>query len=357
MFIYFCQGCKKLEVIKSKTGSFKCPICGKDYLPLQVTVDEWNGFSNEQMLDAIERAKQTVTKLVEIKTPVFKDTEPSPKQIGSFYQQEDNYGFEDEYYDGEETFEPKKPRKTKKTGIIAIITIIVIILASIGVGLFFLIGKGKDIDDTKSAKLEDAPDNVKLVQHKIDKALESEPSYQDYAEIKNLYEDLLKAEQEMIENYDQIESQFCLSEKEVACIFSAQLLKGMLKAPDSLQITDVQCASYKNDGGLLIPIVLIKYSATNGFGGTVTDTFYCCLDNMPSYDEANDEWSCELQLLYKMKIQYEAKYGYPHQSSAQEYGRDEFNACTEKENVDPTVIMENINMKIKDVSGPGYDAM
>ncbi len=67
MFIFFCKNCNKFEAFKSKAGGFKCPDCGQEYLSLGVTVDEWNNFSNDEMLDVIEKAKNPVT----IKTPVF----------------------------------------------------------------------------------------------------------------------------------------------------------------------------------------------------------------------------------------------------------------------------------------------
>lgn len=75
MFIYFCEHCSKFNAFKSKTGSFTCPDCGNEYLPLLTTVDEWNNFSNDEMLDAIEQAQNPI----EIKKPVF-DRKQANKQ-------------------------------------------------------------------------------------------------------------------------------------------------------------------------------------------------------------------------------------------------------------------------------------
>lgn len=78
MYIFFCEHCSKLDAFKSKTGSFKCPDCGREYLALEVTVEEWNELSNDEMLDRIEKAK----KPVEIKSPVFK-TSPADNSADS----------------------------------------------------------------------------------------------------------------------------------------------------------------------------------------------------------------------------------------------------------------------------------
>lgn len=75
MYIYYCQKCNEFEAFKSKTGVFRCPDCGEEYVPLEVTVDEWNNYSNDEMLDAIKNAKQPVA----IKQPVFDN--PSSNQI------------------------------------------------------------------------------------------------------------------------------------------------------------------------------------------------------------------------------------------------------------------------------------
>ncbi len=58
MFIFFCENCKKFDAFKSETGNFKCPDCGGEYLPLGVTVDEWNNYSDEQMLEAIKNSQK-----------------------------------------------------------------------------------------------------------------------------------------------------------------------------------------------------------------------------------------------------------------------------------------------------------
>ena len=70
---------------------------------------------------------------------------------------------------------------------------------------------------------------VKDLQHKIDKALESDPSYEELIEIRDDYDELLKSEQEQIKNYDKIEEMFTVSEEVVAGVFErvAQGLVGM----------------------------------------------------------------------------------------------------------------------------------
>lgn len=77
---------------------------------------------------------------------------------------------------------------------------------------------------------------VKDLQHKIDKALESDPSYEELIEIRDDYDELLKSEQEQIKNYDKIEEMFTVSEEVVAGVFAANALKERLKNPSSLKI-------------------------------------------------------------------------------------------------------------------------
>lgn len=66
MFVYYCQNCNKFEVFKSKTGDYKCPECGDDYLALKVEINEWNRYSNDQMLEVIRDALNPF----EVKKPV-----------------------------------------------------------------------------------------------------------------------------------------------------------------------------------------------------------------------------------------------------------------------------------------------
>lgn len=133
MYIYFCDRCNNYEAFKSKTGYFECPDCGEDFLPLEVTVDEWNDFSNDEMLEAIERARKPKIK---IKKPVIPVTKSEIKPRKSITRS--NQALEcDEYYEYEDyDIEPQGKNKMLIPIIIGAIAIII----AVGAILFFVLG-------------------------------------------------------------------------------------------------------------------------------------------------------------------------------------------------------------------------
>ena len=76
MFIYFCKNCSKFDAFEDKTGKNVCPDCGKEFAPLGVTIEEWNEFSNEEMLALIEKVQKP-----EIKSPDFSAMSQSETEI------------------------------------------------------------------------------------------------------------------------------------------------------------------------------------------------------------------------------------------------------------------------------------
>ena len=192
----------------------------------------------------------------------------------------------------------------------------------------------------------EVPENVKTLQHKIDKALESEPTYDDIAEIKELYDDLLKAEQEMITNYDKIEAMNKIDSNVVSCVFAANKLRDQLKNPNSLEILSAKC--YENDGTVAI---MIDYNASNDLGGTVEDYYYCLLDT-PTED--NGTWSCKLDHLFAGECDLElvnAALGSNSSTSSQETARKAFSKGESSAiEVNPSQIMDNIDMAITELA-------
>ncbi len=163
MYIYFCEKCNSFEAFKSKTGSFKCPNCGVDFLPLGVTVDEWNNFSNDEMLETIDKARKPK---VEIKKPVMPVTKPetAPRKPISKPKQEPEY--DDEDFDYEDYRE--KPRGRNKLLIPIIIGVIAIVLAA-GVILFFVLRDGdKTTSENVAETQEDQPVQPVSQKDKID---------------------------------------------------------------------------------------------------------------------------------------------------------------------------------------------
>lgn len=179
---------------------------------------------------------------------------------------------------------------------------------------------------------ERVPENVKEVQHKIDKALESEPSYKDLKEIQKLYDELLSAEQEKVERYDKIEQLLQPSETDVACAYAVLNLRYELSNPSSLVVNSATCSL---SGGTVISTgnkevyVKIEYSAANGFGAMIDDTFYC-VEECPKF--VNGKWECKLQDSYLRNYQldllntlYDAQMGRSgSHSEAQEKAQREY---------------------------------
>lgn len=145
-----------------------------------------------------------------------------------------------------------------------------------------------------------ASDEVRSVQRKIDKALESEPSYENLVEIRDLYEELLLEEQKQIKNYDKLKPLFQLNSTEVAGVFSVKQLMGELKNPSSLEL--LSASSVINTTSIAVKI---DYTAENSMGGTNEKTYYC-LVSIPTYDEALDEWSCSLEESFESLCNLEA---------------------------------------------------
>lgn len=142
------------------------------------------------------------------------------------------------------------------------------------------------------------PEMVRSLQHKIDKALESEPTYDDIVEIQNEYDDLLMAEQAMIKNYDKIEKMVAIDENLVSCVYAAQKLQARLKNPSSLQIISAKCCNTPTKVA-----VKLDYSATNDLGGTVESTDYCLV--VPPTQNEQGEWTCYYDYLYATVLQGE----------------------------------------------------
>lgn len=195
---------------------------------------------------------------------------------------------------------------------------------------------------------ERVPENVSIVQHKIDKALESEPTYKDIVEIKDLYDDLLYSEQELVKGYDKIEEMLQISSKDVACIFAIQTLKGNLKAPNSLEISAVNYMTYKNNNDEDRIGIQIEYSAQNSFGTNIADTYYC-LETIPVYDEQSSTWLCDLDELFRAKSIYEEKYSGTVGSSSQSCAKSEFETAENVESMEIDKIIKNIDLKITDL--------
>lgn len=213
----------------------------------------------------------------------------------------------------------------KKISILVLALIISLLLCSCG-------GASQGNEETQKSEA------VITLQHKIDKALESEPSYDDLMEIKNLYDDLLNDEQAQITNYDKIESMFSLSEETVGCIYATNKLMSQLKNPNSLNLISASCYSGSNS-----MYIKIEYSADNNLGGTVEDEYYCMVD-IPT--ESNGIWTCELEEQFQIKYTLDLFNG---SNKAQTLARENYDKIANSAiEVSTNQIMDNIDLEIAD---------
>ena len=209
------------------------------------------------------------------------------------------------------------------------ITICSLLLLSLVVCLCACATNSNSSPGNNSTKTEDVPEAVSSLQHKIDKALESEPSYEDWIEIKEEYDDLLKAEQDMITGYDKVAAKFALDRETVACIATAQKLKGMLKNPSTLKITGVEVRKEK-----IKYIVKLDYSAENNVGGTVEDTYYCSFSDI---NEEDGKWTYRLDFVFTAFMDFDRQ---------QSNFEDKFKKGDAAGSVDLKMVQDNLNLTL-----------
>ena len=197
---------------------------------------------------------------------------------------------------------------------------------------------------------EKMSEEAESIQRKIDKALESEPTYEDLVEIQNGYNDLLMEEQETIQNYDQIQEKLKLTDLDIAAIYTANQLKGMLKNPSSLELLSAGVAIDDKDPKYYVKLV---YTAANNVGGNIEDTFYWIVTK-PSYDEAQERWGCRTEPDFLDAYETEALLNsligtddhYFQDSAGSSY--DHF--IEESGELSPQKIMDNIDTPIYEVN-------
>ena len=191
-------------------------------------------------------------------------------------------------------------------------------------------------------------EEARAVQHKIDKALESTPTYGELEEIRESYNDLLEEERATVKDYDKIEPLFELNATEVSAVYAVQQLKDRLKNPSSLKLLSVAISKpYENTS---VPIK-IDYTAENNIGGTVEDTYYCVV-SLATYDKDNDTWSCGLESLFQSRYRLELVNSLLGSKSSiegsQEYAKKEYNRG-KPANLDAEKIISNQALTIKEV--------
>lgn len=157
--------------------------------------------------------------------------------------------------------------------------------------LFLLAAMTGCSNSQQSTEVEEVSQAVADLQHKIDKALESDPSYSDLLEIKEDYNDLLQAEQAQVKHYDEIENLFTISPQDVACIYAVNKLKVRLKYPTSLELLSANTVTDMSNGTVAVKL---NYTASNALGRSIEDDYYC-LVYTPEFHESSRTWSCEFE--------------------------------------------------------------
>lgn len=178
------------------------------------------------------------------------------------------------------------------------------------------------------------PQEVKDLQRKIDKALETEPAYDSLKEIKSLYDELLNAEQAMIVNYDKIEEMFVLDELEIMTIYAVNDLKSGLKNPNTLELFS---AEITKDLFLDFYVVYIEYSAENSLGGKVENSYYSVVES--AQDEKTGEWLCKLEAVFDSQSVL-------NPTEAQKYAKKEYEGNKEYFAMDVDKIKDNLDYPI-----------
>ena len=151
MYVYFCRSCKSLKEFPSKEGGYICTECGRAMSSLGVTTEEWNSFTNDEMLDVIERT-EVKKPSVAIKKPVFDvvDDEIEYEVLNDEPQTSKKHSKNGNY-------KPSKSRAKKSKGmVIGIISAIAIIIVGLGIGAFFM------FHDAKSAEFKKVLQNEEI---------------------------------------------------------------------------------------------------------------------------------------------------------------------------------------------------
>ena len=202
------------------------------------------------------------------------------------------------------------------------------------------------------------PSNVKSIQHKIDKALEATPSYDSLKEIQISYDELLSDEQDMVKNYDKIQSLLELNANDIAGIFAVGTLQNELANPNSINLIS---ATKKEDGKENI-IVQIEYSAENSFGANEEDVYYIVLMK-PDYNQQENIWSCGIEQGFNIALNLDRvnsllnslqSSSATNENTAQQEAQRDYQKIENEESLDKDKILDNLNYfsKIKDTTKP-----
>lgn len=192
------------------------------------------------------------------------------------------------------------------------------------------------------------PEEVEALQYRIDKAIETPQPYSELREIKSLYDALLMEHQEMIVNYEQIESMLELTPEEVVAVFIAQKLELKLANPNSLEIISIQVGKYEE----ISYNVCIEYSAENSMGAR-NEGFYYSIVDLPTYDESTQTWTCKyndafdsLERLDVLGGILESEYQVDSQAAAKKIFEEKSTTVTD---IEAEKIVDNINLKINEI--------
>lgn len=201
--------------------------------------------------------------------------------------------------------------------------------------------KAPNITDTAADNInQDMPERVEELQHKIDKALESEPTYSQILDIKQEYNDLLLSEQSMINNYDKILAINSVDANVACAVHTVDKLKKILKHPGSLEINSVQVSAL--DTTYLI-VVKIDYAAENDLGGMMYDEYYWEYSDVKN---EGDKWTYTNDAL-QLYIKYQSVGGFNGQQP-EEHAKEDFGKYGKIIDIDKSLVIDNSDLVVEE---------
>ena len=255
MYIYYCPKCNGFDTFNEISGVYDCHTCKVPYLPLKVSIDDWNNMSDDEMVAVISKAKNTLIRKpavsldrvekepapVNPSEPVEKKTEASAPVVKKAIVDDDKPIFKDEdsakrpslgdtpifkdeekledYQRGESSFKANPSPRTSRIAIISCVA------GLVAITVFLIVASvvGKKNKYNEILAMEQSGDYETALQ-----MCDEIPDYKDVSQIKTRIEDE-KKKAEIKEIYDQLN-------RDIATADTADVAK-----LDSMLALSVQC--------------------------------------------------------------------------------------------------------------------
>ncbi len=244
-FIYFCSECNSFDVFDEKKAHHNCPSCGKPYLPLCTTLEDWNRLSNEEMLEAIKAAQKP-----QIKSPFNEENSKSKKSLNVL--------------EDDTPVDESKEGENSKSKLTIILVIVLAILTLLTVVVVFLVFRSDDLDDDSNSAetaIESTNDSAKQTVESTPSA-ESSETKEEMTETPTESKEPVKRENTDFRNTCWGDSLETVKESEDGS--PVDELSDSLMYEGTLSGHDVYILYYFKDGKLVHADYALKESFTNG---------------------------------------------------------------------------------------------